>query len=594
MALSLGGMDAAELRAQAQRWIADDPDPATQAELRAILAQPDLASTDLPDRFAGSLEFGTAGLRGVLGAGPNRMNRAVVARATWGLAQEVLASIPDAQKRGAIVGGDARRMSPEFSEDVAAILAQAGLTVLLFPAPVPTPLVGFAVKRLGLAAGVVITASHNPPEYNGYKVYWGNAAQIVPPVDSRIAAAIGRAPPACAIARPALGLLRADGRVRRPPEDLGRAYLAELRTLAVYPSAGDRRLSIVYTPMHGVGDALAREALREAGFVSVTSVPEQQKPDGAFPTVAFPNPEEPGAMDLAFALARKTGADLVLANDPDADRLAVAAAQAGGYRQLTGNEVGVLLGHYLLTERPALARTTMGRAILVSIVSSPLLGRIAIDLGVYYEETLTGFKWISNRAIELERQGYEFVFGYEEALGYCVGSVVRDKDGISAALLAAEVAAVLRSRGLTLFDQLDAISRRWGVFASAQVNLTRKGASGLASIRAMMSALRSSPPGHVGDDQVVAVADYEARVRTDVRSRRTSALSLPGSNVLAYELASGSRIIARPSGTEPKAKFYFDVPEQLGEKEPVSQARERANARLERLKDAFQSVFSRL
>src|SRR5258708_10560506 len=253
-----------------------------------------------------------------------------------------------------MVGGEGRRMSHECSEDVAAILAQAGLTVLLCPAPVRTRLVGFAVKRLGLAAGVVITASHNPPEYNGYKVYWGNAAQIVPPVDSRIAAAIGRAPPACAIARPALGLLRADGRVRRPPDDLERAYLAELRTLAVYPSAGDRRLSIVYTPMHGVGDALAREALREAGFVSVTSVPEQQKPDGAFPTVAFPNPEEPGAMDLAFALAVETGADLVLANDPDADRLAVAAAQARRYRQLNGNEGGVVFGHYLLTERPAL------------------------------------------------------------------------------------------------------------------------------------------------------------------------------------------------------------------------------------------------
>jgi len=594
LALSLGDMDCAELRAQAQQWIADDSDPATQAELRALLAQPDLASTDLPDRFAGSLEFGTAGLRGVLGAGPNRMNRAVVARATWGLAQEVLASIPHAQERGVIVGGDARRMSREFSEDVAAILAQAGLTVLLFPAPVPTPLVGFAVKRLGAAAGVVITASHNPPEYNGYKIYWENAAQIVPPVDSRIAGAIGRAPPACAIARPSLDPLRAGGRVRRPPADLERSYLAELRNLGVHPSAGDRRLSIVYTPMHGVGDVLAREALREGGFASVTSVPEQQKPDGAFPTVAFPNPEEPGAMDLAFALAKKIGAELVLANDPDADRLAVAAAQSGDYRQLTGNEVGVLLGHYLLTERPVLAGARRGRAILVSIVSSPQLGRIATDLGIYYEETLTGFKWIANRAIELEQQGYEFVFGYEEALGYCVGSVVRDKDGISAALLAAEVAAVLRSRGLTLFDQLDAISRRWGVAASAQVNVKRKGASGMASICAMMSALRASPPSQVDDDKVAAVADYEARIRTDVHSGRTSTLSLPESNVLAYELASGGRIIARPSGTEPKAKFYFDVLEPVREKEPVSQARERAAARLGRLKDAFQGIVSRL
>jgi phosphomannomutase len=584
-------MDLAELRARGQRWIADDPDPATQAELRALLAQADLASTDLLDRFAGSLEFGTAGLRGVLGAGPNRMNRAVVAQATWGLAQEILASVPNAQERGVVVGGDARRMSREFSEDVTAILAQTGLRVLLFSAPVPTPLVGFAVKRLGSAAGVVITASHNPPEYNGYKVYWENAAQIVPPVDSRIAAAIARAPPARSITRPPLDPLRADGRVKGPPEDLERAYLAELRKVAVHPSAGDRGLSIVYTPLHGVGDSLAREALRQAGFVSVTSVPEQQKPDGAFPTVAFPNPEEPGAMDLAFALAKRTRADLVLANDPDADRLAVAAAQPSGHQQLTGNEVGVLLGHYLLTEKPLdTPPPVRGRAILVSIVSSPLLGRIATDLGVYYEETLTGFKWITNRAIELERQGYEFVFGYEEALGYCVDSVVRDKDGISAALLAAELAAVLRSRGLTLFDQLDAISRRWGLFASAQVNVTRKGQTGMAAIRGMMTALRASAPGHVGDDEVVAVSDYETRVRTDRRSAHTVALSLPKSNVLAYELASGSRIIARPSGTEPKAKFYFDVLERVRETESVSQARERAASKLERLKMAFQTV----
>jgi phosphomannomutase len=518
------------------------------------------------------------------------MNRAVVARATWGLAQEILTSVPKAHTRGVVVGGDARRMSREFSEDVAAILAHAGLPVLLFSAPVPTPLVGFAVKRLGAAAGVVITASHNPPEYNGYKVYWENAAQIVPPVDARIAAAIDRAPPARAIARPPLDPLMADHRIKRPPEDLERVYLAELRQLAVHPSTGDRSVAIVYTPMHGVGDELARQALRQAGFVSVTSVPEQQKPDGAFPTVAFPNPEEAGAMDLALALAKETRAELVLANDPDADRLAVAAAQHGGYRQLTGNEVGVLLGHYLLTEKPVLTPAPQGRAVLASLVSSPLLGRIATDLGVYYEETLTGFKWIANRAIELERQGYEFVFGYEEALGYCVDSVVRDKDGISAALLAAELVAVLRSRGLTLFDQLDAISRRWGVFASAQVNVKRKGASGMAAIRAMMSALRASAPSYVGDDEVVAVADYETRIRKDLRSARTSALWLPESNVLAYELASGSRIVARPSGTEPKAKFYFDVLDRVHEKEPVSQARERATAKLERLKDAFQSI----
>jgi phosphomannomutase len=579
-------MDDAELRERAERWIADDPDPTTRDELRALLAKPDLSATDLPDRFAGTLEFGTAGLRGVIGAGPNRMNRAVVARATWGVAQELLASVPDAAGRGVVVGGDARRLSRELSEDTAAILASAGIRVVLFREPVPTPLVGFAVKKLGSAGGVVVTASHNPPEYNGYKVYWQNAAQIVPPVDAKIAAAIARAPSAREVPRPDLEALRARDLVSDAPASLARGYLDAVRALAVHPKAGDRRFPIVYTPMHGVGDALTRQALSEAGFTDVTSVPEQQRPDGAFPTVAFPNPEEKGAMDLAFALARQKKAQLVLANDPDADRLAVAVPQGDGYRQLTGNQVGVLLGHYLLTEKPA----SRPRVVIASIVSSPLLGRIAASLGVRYEETLTGFKWIANRAMELEREGYEFVFGFEEALGYCVGDVVRDKDGISAAVLAAEVVAVLRERGRTVGDELDAIARRWGVFTSTQVNVTRKGASGVAAIRAMMDRLRASPARRVADDEVVAFSDYEAGTRTELRNGAVTQLTLARSNVLAYELASGSRIIARPSGTEPKAKFYFDVREEVGPGESVGVATDRAVSSMRTLSEAFVSI----
>jgi phosphomannomutase len=576
-------MDDSELRERAERWMADDPDVRTREELSALLSQPDLAATDLADRFAGTLEFGTAGLRGVLGAGPNRMNRAVVARATWSLAQVLLESLPRAIDRGVIVGGDARRMSPELSEDVAAILAAAGLRVMLFREPVPTPLVGFAVKRMRAAAGVVVTASHNPPEYNGYKVYWENAAQIVPPIDARIASAIARAPAARAVVRPELDSLRARGLVSDVPPDLSRAYLDALRVLAVHPDAGDRSFGIVYTPLHGVGDALARRALAEGGFAHVTSVPEQQRPDGSFPTVAFPNPEEKGAMDLAFALAKKQGASLVLANDPDADRLAIAVPEGDGYRQLTGNEVGVLLGHYLLTERSA----SRPRAVLASIVSSPLLGRMAATFGVRYEETLTGFKWIANRAIELEEQGIEFVFGYEEALGYCVGDVVRDKDGISASLVVAEVVAVLRGRGRTVGDELEDIARRWGLFTSTQINVTHKGAAGVAAIRAMMDRLRVQRPSQVGGDQVAAVADYEAGTRTDVRTGERSVLTLPRSNVVTFELASGSRIIARPSGTEPKAKFYIDVREEVRTGEAVELAAERAASSMQRLAAAF-------
>jgi phosphomannomutase len=583
-------MDFAELRARAERWIEEDPDASTRAELRALLSLPDLGATDLADRFAGTLEFGTAGLRGVVGAGPNRMNRAVVARATWGLAQEILAHVEGARERGVIVGADARRMSRELAEDTAAILAAAGLRVVLFRHAVPTPLVGFSVKRLGAAAGVVITASHNPPEYNGYKVYWENAAQIVPPVDGGIAAAIARAPIATEVERPPLEALIARGLVADASPDLERQYVEAVLALEVHPSDGARDLRIVYTPMHGVGDALVRRTLAAANFTAVSSVPEQQKPDAAFPTVAFPNPEEPGAMDLALARAKAERAALILANDPDADRLAVAIpadhVPDGAYRQLTGNELGVALGHYLLTERPV----TRPRAILASIVSSPLLGRIATDLGVHYEETLTGFKWIATRSIALEREGYEVVFGYEEALGYCVGGVVRDKDGISAALLAAELAAVLRTRGQTIADALEAIERRWGVFASSQVNVTRKGAAGLAAIRAMMESLRASPPTKIGSDVVVAVSDYESGKRLDVRSGQRTALTLPKSNVLTFELASGSRVIARPSGTEPKAKVYIDVREEVGEGETVAAATARARATMAELTESFKAV----
>lgn len=584
-------MDREELVRRAERWMAEDPDPRTVEELRALLARPEhdeTAATDLADRFAATLEFGTAGLRGVIGAGPNRMNRAVVARATWGVAQELLASVPRAAERGVVVGGDARRMSRELSEDTAAILAAAGIRVVLFREPVPTPLVGFTVKRLGAAAGVVVTASHNPPEYNGYKVYWENAAQIVPPTDARIAAAIERAPAAREVQRPSIDERRAKGLVSDAPASAARAYLDAVRALAVHPKDGDRSIRIVYTPMHGVGDALVRAAMSEAGFANVTSVPEQQKPDGAFPTVAFPNPEEKGAMDLSFALARKTGANLVLANDPDADRLAVAVPEGDGWLQLTGNQVGVLLGHYLLTEKPAAGP----RAVIASIVSSPLLGRIAATLGVRYEETLTGFKWIANRAMDLEREGFEFVFGYEEALGYCVGSAVRDKDGISAAVLAAEMTAVLRARGRTLQQELEAIARRWGVFTSTQVNVTHKGAAGLATIRQMMERLRGAAPSRIGDDPVVAVSDYESRARKDLGTGATTPLMLPKSNVLTFELASGSRVIARPSGTEPKAKFYFDVREEVAPGESVSVALARAQASMNRIAGAFTALAS--
>jgi phosphomannomutase len=576
------------LKEMAEAWIRGDPDPQTQAELRRLLDATD-AGVELADRFTRRLGFGTAGLRAVLAAGPARMNRAVVMRATWAVAQELLADVSGAAERGVVVGGDARRMSRAFCEDAAVILAAAGLRVVLFSSPVPTPLVAFAVKSLGAAAGIAITASHNPAEYNGYKLYWENGAQVTAPVDGHIEAAMDRAPAARDIARPELEALTAAGRVCTSPGNIERAYLDAVLGLRREPRPARPAISVVHTALHGVADSLATRALGEAGF-AVTSVPEQRRPDPSFPTVRFPNPEEPGAMDLGLALAERTGAHLLLANDPDGDRLAVAVSHHGQFRTLTGNQIGVLLGHYLLTHRSAKSNEGAGPlAVVSSIVSTPMLGIIARDLGVHYEETLTGCKWIANRAIELERDGYTFVFGFEEALGYCIGDVVRDKDGIAAAVVVAELVASARARGHTLFDELDALARRWGAFASAQLGVTKEGPEGPAAISAMMNTLRRSPPCRVGDEEVVAISDYDADPLGGLvgdAAARPALRALPRSDVLVFRLASGGRVIVRPSGTEPKAKFYVDVIEAVREGESVRHATSRANLRATALKEA--------
>lgn len=578
------------LRARAKAWAEHDPDAETRAELEKLLEAHDLAQTDLADRFAGSLEFGTAGLRGVIGAGPNRMNRAVVRRTTWGLAHYLKEADPDAAMRGVVIGYDGRRLSRELAEDTALVLAAAGIKSFLFDDVVPTPLLAFALTKLGAGAGVMVTASHNPPEYNGYKAYASNGAQIVPPVDTGIARAIGRAPAAKNVQIMPLEAARADGHVKTLGNELKDAYLAEVKKLSVR-SDGDRSLSIVYTPLHGVGDELTRRALADAGFANVESVTEQQKPDGAFPTVAFPNPEEKGAMDLAFALANARKADLVIANDPDADRLAVAVPSATGWTQLTGNQVGVLLGHYFLTNGlKSLERAADGALVLASIVSSPMLGRVASALGAEYEETLTGFKWIANRALELKKEkGLRFVFGYEEALGYTVGELVRDKDGVSAAVAFAELAAVLRAEGTTVLAHLEGLYRRYGLYVSGQVNVTRKGAEGIKELKAIMARLRQRGPKRIGDQDVVTVRDYLEQ-RSVGADGKAHALSLPKSDVLAFELASGSRVIARPSGTEPKAKFYFDVREAMQEGETLAAAEARAGETLRHLSEAFSAL----
>lgn len=574
-------MDVAEVLRVAEAWKKADPDPATVRELAELLGKAEHA--ELTDRFAASLEFGTAGLRGVIGAGPNRMNRAVVRRTTAGLARYLKQQVPDVAKRGVVIGRDGRRMSPEFAEDAARVLAAEGIPALVFPDVVPTPVTSYAVLHTGAAAAVMVTASHNPPEYNGYKVYWGNGAQIVPPHDKGIAEAIDRVEPANQVPLMELAEAKAKDLYRVIGPELGQSYLEAILALRRHPGAAPD-LKIVYTALHGVGGSWIEEAFLQAGFPGLQTVVEQHEPDGSFPTVRFPNPEEPGAMDLALELAEEKGADLVLANDPDADRLAVAVrGEAGEHRMLSGNEIGVLLGHYLLTQtRPAPSKPL----VITTIVSSPQLGVIAKDLGALYDETLTGFKWIANRAMERERtEGANFVCGFEEALGYTVGTVARDKDGIGAALVFADLASWCHARGVTVLGYLEEIQRRHGLFVARQVNFTFPGTEGAQVIKSIMDAFRKDPPSRIGQFAVEAVNDYQMGERRTQQG--VEKLTLPASNVISYALEGGSRVTLRPSGTEPKIKYYFDLRENLGSDEPLQAARMRAARSLDALVNAF-------
>ncbi|WP_148571081.1 phospho-sugar mutase [Nocardioides caldifontis] len=510
---------------RARAWAAEDPDEQTRAELEALVAAAEAepegqAAADLAERFSGTLEFGTAGLRGALGAGPMRMNRVVVTRAAAGLAAYLRAQ-GAGDGDAVVIGYDARHNSDVFARDTAEVVTGAGLRALVLPRPLPTPVLAFAIRHLGCVAGVMVTASHNPPQDNGYKVYLGDGSQIVPPADSGIAAEIEAVGALADVPRGAGGEVLG--------EELLEAYLDAVASLP--DPAGPRDVRVVYTPMHGVGGTTLVEALRRAGFPAPHVVPAQADPDPDFPTVGFPNPEEPGAMDLAMALAAEVDADLVVANDPDADRCAVAVPDLHGWRMLRGDEVGALLGDFLL-------RQGKEGVYAASIVSSSLLGRMAVSRGRAYAETLTGFKWIA-RVDGL-------AFGYEEALGYCVApDQVRDKDGVSAALRVVELAALLKAEGRTLTDRLDEIAAEHGVHATDQLSVR---VTDLAVIREAMATLRSQPPVELGGLAVEEVEDLTQ-----------GTASLPPTDGLRYRLAEGARVVVRPSGTEPKLKCYLEV-----------------------------------
>lgn len=523
-----------DLITRAQAWLAEDPDRETADELAALIASGDTA--ELADRFSGTLQFGTAGLRGELGAGPMRMNRAVVIRAAAGLAAYLKAQ---GHADGlVVVGYDARYKSADFARDTAAVMTGAGLRAAVLPRPLPTPVLAYAIRHLGAVAGVEVTASHNPPRDNGYKVYLGDGSQIVSPADTEIAAKIAEVTTLDSVPRPGSGW-----------QDLGdevlEAYLA--RTDAVLTPGSPRGVRTVYTAMHGVGKDVVLAAFARHGFPTPVLVAEQAEPDPAFPTVAFPNPEEPGAMDLSFAKAAEVNPDIVIANDPDADRCAVAVPTADGWRMLRGDEVGALLAAHLVHKG---ARGVFAE----SIVSSSLLGRIAEAAGVGYEETLTGFKWIAR--VEGLR------YGYEEALGYCVDPEgVRDKDGVTAALLVAELASVLKEQGRTLTDLLDDLAMAHGLHHTDQLSVRVEDLSVIADA---MAALRAEPPTTLAGLRVVSAEDL---------NRGTD--RLPPTDGLRYYLdgAYKARVICRPSGTEPKLKCYLEVVVPVAEASDLTTAR---------------------
>lgn len=539
-----------DLIERAEAWIEGDPNPSTRDELRTVIDNGDIA--ELESRMDTVLEFGTAGIRGKVGAGPGRMNRAVVIRTTYGLARYLLRA-PDRESPGpVVVGFDARPTSRQFAEDAAGVLAGHGIPVLYFPSVTPTPLVAYAAKHLSAAAAVVVTASHNPPADNGYKVYGPEASQIVSPTDAEIQAAIERAPAPNRIDRLENVFKSAVDLVAPVPDDILDCYWEEVSRVRSREKGSD--LVVVYTPIHGVGRETLFEVMGRAGHSGLEAVPEQAAPDGTFPTVDFPNPEEPGALDLALDLARERHADLLIANDPDADRFAAVIPEAGEWRPLSGNEIGVLLGDYLLANDPGPETAIVAS----SIVSSPMLTSIARSYGARHELTLTGFKWIVKAGLTLERESHgRFIFGYEEALGYTVGSVVRDKDGMSAAVIFTDLVADLSDSGLSVIDRLHELWRAHGLWVSGQKSVVIPGTGTAEAMRTAVDRFAEAPPSTIDGLQVTSVTDY--RLDADKRPPWLGAQAL-----IELTLGDDGRVLVRPSGTEPKLKIYVDLRDEPG------------------------------
>ncbi len=543
-----------------EAWLANDYfDEETKAELKAIAGD----EKEIEDRFYQELEFGTAGLRGVIGAGTNRMNIYTVRKATQGLANYIL-KVGEA-KRGVAIAYDSRHMSPEFADEAALCLAANGIKAYVFESLRPTPELSYAVRTLNCIAGINITASHNPPEYNGYKVYWEDGAQITPPHDKGIMDEVKGVTDYNTLKTMPLEEAKAADLYETIGADIDDSYIAELKKLVVHQDAIDAvgsEMKIVYTPLHGTGNIPVRRVLSELGFPNVYVVPQQELPDGDFPTVSYPNPEAEEAFELGLELGKKVDADLILATDPDADRLGVYVkdSQTGGYHSLTGNMSGCLIGDYIIGQKKEKEGLPEDGAFVKSIVSTNMADAIAKHYGIELIEVLTGFKFIGQKILEFEKTGKgTYLFGMEESYGCLTGTYARDKDAVVASMALCEAAAYYKTKNMTLWDAMLAMYEKYGYYKDHVESITLKGIEGLAKIKEIMETLRKETLTEIGGYQVLRVRDYANDTITELATGNVTPTGLPNSNVLYYELTDEAWVCVRPSGTEPKVKFYIGV-----------------------------------
>lgn len=543
-----------------EEWLSNPYfDDAAKDELRAIAND----ENEIKERFYMDLEFGTAGLRGVIGSGINRMNIYVVRRATQGLANYIIRQ--GKAEKGVAIAYDSRHMSPEFAEEAALTLAANGIKAYKFESLRPTPELSFAVRELGCIAGINITASHNPPEYNGYKVYWEDGAQFTPPHDKGVTEEVLKITDLSTVKTIDAESARAAGKYEIIGAELDDKYIAQVKAQVVNQAAIDQmqdQIKIVYTPLHGTGNIPARRALEEIGFKHVYVVPEQELPDGDFPTVSYPNPEAAEAFELGLKLAEEKGADLVLATDPDADRLGVYVKdeRTGKYVPLTGNMSGSLLCEYVLSQRAARGEIPADGQVIKSIVTTNLVDAVAKAYGVELIEVLTGFKYIGQQILKEEATGHgSYLFGLEESYGCLIGTYARDKDAISATLALCEAAAYYKTKGMTLWDAMAAMYEKYGYYKDAVQSIGLKGIEGLAKIQSIMETMRRDTPKDVGGYRVLSARDYKLNTVKDMETKEVKPTGLPESNVIYYDLSNDAWLCVRPSGTEPKIKFYYGV-----------------------------------